>query len=231
MDSSTVSANLLARRKVATVVIDGLGALGLDLAEQLTHLGLGTLILRDDTLVTGHEAGFRGVDQGRPRSEAAAELIGGRAQQTAVVEAPGDASVSGADLHIVTGSDVSADLLRRAAEESPAVLPLMASHSGWRVGPLLFGDTPLCVECLQESGFSAAGQQSGGYPAPAITRSAAAVAAHQVQVLVDGLQRCLMEQEALMADASTGRIVSVAVTPQEDCSCMTRVGAVVEPVS
>lgn len=231
MNISTIPANLLARRRVAIIVVDGVGALGLDLAKQLTHLGLGALILRDDAPVSAGDIGFRSVDQGRPRAEAAAELLGATAQQTAVMEAPGDASVAGADLHIVTGSVVSADLLRRAAAESPAVLPVAASERGWRVGPLLFGDAPLCVDCWQASEISVSEQNPGDAPAPAVVHSAAAVTTHQVQVLIDGAQCCLMEQAALMADAATGRIAPVAVSPQADCGCMTLVGAVTEPGS
>lgn len=229
MDSSRIPIELLARRRVATVVVDGIGALGLKLAEELTHVGLGLLILRDDAPVAERDRGFRSVDQGRPRAEAAAEFIGGRARQTAVVEAPSEASVSGADLHIVTGRALCTDLLRRAVGESPAVLPLAASQAGWQVGPLLFGDAPLCVGCLELSGISVPAQQSGGFVSPALLHSAAAVTAHHVEVLVDGVQRCLIEQAALVADASTGRIAPVTVTPQESCTCITRVSAVTEP--
>lgn len=225
MDSSTIPPILRARRRLATVVVDGLGAVGLPLAEQLTELCIGTVILRDDSPVAVQDTGFRSIDRGRLRAEAAAELIGARAQQTAVLEAPGDAAVSGVDLHIVTGCGrLPVRWLKRAAAESPAVLPVVAARAGWRVGPLLLRDSPVCVECVEGTGLLGTDPESGGIPAPPAVLSAAAVAAQQAQVLVDGMHRCLMEQAALVARADTGWVGPVAVEPQADCRCLTRAG-------
>ncbi|WP_120002787.1 hypothetical protein [Nesterenkonia muleiensis] len=224
MNSEEMPAALLARRRLCTVVVDGLDILGLHLADQLVHLRLGTVILRDDSLVDEQVSGFRAIDRGRPRAEAAAELIGARAQQTAVVEAPEGATVSGADLHIVTGhGSLPAQVLRRAAKESPAVLPVLASSSGWCVGPLLLHNSPVCVECLDGSGLlTAAPGPIVVVPHP-LMLAAAAVAAQQAQVLVDGVHRCLMEQAALIGEADTGMIMPTAVRPGLDCACLTRV--------
>lgn len=223
MNSDATPAVSLARRRLCTVVVDGLDALGLHLAEQLVHLHLGTVILRDDNPVDQWGSGFRVIDRGRPRAEAAAELIGARAQQTAVVEAPDGATVSGADLHIVTGhGSLPAQTLRRAAKESPAVLPVLVSSAGWCVGPLLLHNSPVCVECMDDCGLLTAtpGPTVAGSP---LMLAAAAVAAQQAQVLIDGVHRCLMEQAALIGEAGTGMITPTAVRPGLDCACLTRV--------
>lgn len=236
MSNSAVSPVRLARRRLSTVVVDGQQALGLQLAEQLVQLGLGTVILRDDNRVDEQDTGFRTVDCGRTRAEAATELIRPRAQQTALVEAPEGAAVSGADLHIVTGQgSLPVQALHRAAAESPAVLPVVAARAGWQVGPLLLRESPVCVDCLEGCELLRSDSDPDGAAAHPAMLSAAAVAAQQARVLVDGERRCVMEQVALIADSATGMIAPAAVHPRPDCACLTRVGtssvsAAVEPV-
>lgn len=138
-----------ARRRLATVIVEGLGTAGFRLAEHIVDCRIGTLVLRDDNPVGPRDAGFRTFDIGRPRTEAAAELLTSRSEETAVVEAPAESSISGADLHVLAfRRKVPAAVLHRALEESPGVLTLLVAESGWRIGPLLLQDSLVCSDCM-----------------------------------------------------------------------------------
>lgn len=213
-----------ARRRLASVVVEGLSGPGLRLAEHLVAAGVGTLVLRDDQPVTPQDAGFRSVDAGRNRAEAAAELLSVRAGETAVVEAPTDSTICGADLHILAHRCAAPDaVVQRGLHESPAVLPVLVTDSGWRVGPLLLQDSLLCSACLG-IGRLACGTPGDGTSQPdasagPLEEAAAAVGAHQVAVLLDGVESAAIESAGLLADAATGGIAQIRPIQGYGCAC------------
>ncbi|WP_150460801.1 hypothetical protein [Nesterenkonia ebinurensis] len=222
----------IARRRVATVAVEGLDGLGIQLAELLAQLSIGTLILRDSRPVLPVDPEFRTIDLGRPRAEAVTERLSSQAAETAVIEAFEDSALAGADLHLVTGiEELQAEALRRAWRESSAVLPVLASAQGWWAGPLLMPGSPLCPECLVQQGLlSAAAQNQPGAeranpsapdPDPQVVLGAAAAAALQAAVLIDGHPHCAVQESALVCQAETGLITPQPVQPAQDCACFT----------
>ena len=209
-----------ARRRLATVVVEGLELPGMRLAEHLVGLRVGTLVLRDDRPVSLRDAGFRSFDAGRPRAEAAAEVLSVQAEETSVVEAPAESSICGADLHILAFRQEVPDIaLHRGFEESPAVLPVLVTPAGWRVGPLLLEDSLTCSRCVGVGRLAEHGPM-GPDAAPGLQEeAAAAVAAQQVAVLIDGAAPAAVEQAGLLADARTGGIAPVRTLPDQRCVC------------
>jgi hypothetical protein len=210
-----------ARRRLATVVVEGLDSVGLRISEHLIRIRIGTLVLRDDHQVALRDVGFRSVDAGRNRAEAAADLLAGKAEESAVVEAPLDSSIRGADLHVLVGSQRGLDtVLNRSLEESPAVLPVMVAASGWRVGPLLLQDSLVCSHCMGVGRLAEGLPPRGWADAGLRGEAAAAVAAQQVAVLVDGMVPSVITGAGLMADAATGSIEPVRHLPGQECACL-----------
>lgn len=144
-----------ARRRLSTVLVEGLEPLGLAVAEQLTTLGLGTLLLRDETPVGSsdvpaeligpgrrrHAARYRETDQGRPRLNAALRMLAPArpdADTTLVLDAPEGAPVLGADLCVLTGTRASStEYLSSTVNAGLPVLPVSVSAGWLRIGPLL----------------------------------------------------------------------------------------------
>jgi hypothetical protein len=210
-----------ARRRLAIVVVEGLDDVGFRISEHLIRSSIGTLVLRDDHPVTPRDVGFRSVDAGRNRAEAAADLLAGKAEESAVVEAPSDSSIRGADLHVLVGSHRVPDtVLNRSLEESPAVLPVMVAATGWRVGPLLLQDSLVCSHCMGVGRLAEGPSPRGWADAGLRGEAAAAVAAQQVAVLIDGMALSVIAGAGLMADAATGSIKPVRHLPGQECACL-----------
>ncbi|GFZ85247.1 hypothetical protein [Nesterenkonia alkaliphila] len=222
-----------ARCSLATIAVEGLEGLGIQLAELLIRLNVGTLILRDPRPVSAEIPGFRAIEQGRPRSEAAAERLSSQAEQTVVLEAFEGTAIAGADLHLVTAAGaLEADALRRAYQESAAVLPVLVTAQGWRAGPLLLPGAPVCPECLLHTGLltqttpQATGSDPGestpaGPAAAALVMGAAAAAAQQASALIQGSAPPAIHQAALVCEAGTGLITPQLIQPVPNCACFT----------
>ncbi|RJN31776.1 hypothetical protein [Nesterenkonia natronophila] len=210
-----------ARRRLATVVVEGLDPVGFRISEHLITNTIGTLVLRDDHQVTLRDAGFRSVDVGRNRAEAAADLLTGKAEESAVVEAPPDSSIRGADLHVLVGSHRLPDtVLNGSLEESAAVLPVMVTATGWRVGPLLLQESLVCSHCMGVGRLTERRPFRVFADAGLLGEAAAAVAAQQVAVLIDGMVPCAIAGAGLMADAATGSIELLRHLPGQECACL-----------
>ncbi|WP_162320542.1 hypothetical protein [Nesterenkonia haasae] len=221
---SSITANAAAvrraRRRLATIVVEGLGAVGFRLAEHLVECRIGTLVLRDERPVGLRDRGFRSLDAGRPRAEAAAELLAAKAEETAVVEAPAESSISGADLHVLAfRGRVPAAALHRGLEESPAVLAVLAAESGWRIGPLLLQDSLVCSDCMGVGWLPAEVPAGGAETLGPLEEAAAALAAHQITVLIEGMATAAVHSGGLMTDAATGDVSHVRPRPGRDCTC------------
>lgn len=230
-----------ARRRVAVVMVEGLGPMGIRIAEQLISFGIGTVLLRDEQPVTTADAGYRRADCGRPRAEAACQLLRPTGQPTAVLEAPEGSSVLGLDLHLVVTTDATqVQRLRSAAQNDSAVLPVELSGEGFCIGPLLRNPDPLgpdslgsgspCLECLVLHGLhepaSPQSHHGEGSAEPAelqptgpLEAVAAGIAAHQAHLLVEG-ESAAAASGALFAQASTGRLGHRAVGPHPECRCL-----------
>ncbi|WP_300344225.1 hypothetical protein [Nesterenkonia sp.] len=160
-----------ARRRLATVLIDGLDPAGLQAAKQLIQWGIGTLMLCDDRPVTASDTDFPRTARGMHRSHAASRLLDPGDGSTVVIEVPAGATASGVDVHLVLRSRPRPQQLhsqlRAACRASAAVLPVVGDAQAWRLGPLLSHQGGLCPDCLLHHGL---------LPAPPETSGAAAAA-------------------------------------------------------
>lgn len=222
-----------ARRQLATVLVDGLGAAGIRIAEQLIELGIGTVLLRDERAVTAADGAYRITDRGRTRAESACRRLRPRDASSAVLEAPEGAAFHGLDLHVVVADrEPACGRLRTAGQSDSAALPVELSASGFCIGPVLTTGGGVCAECLVLYGLSedrapaAAPAHTGPSGAGgAATAIAAGIAAHQVQVLVDGDSPAAAQSGALIGHAATGRIDHCRVDPHPECRCRTYLSA------
>lgn len=238
-----------ARRRLAVVMVEGLDTTGVRIAEQLISFGIGTVLLRDEQPVTAADADYRRADRGRPRAEAACQMLRPAGASSAVLEAPEGSAVLGLDLHLVVTADAALSRLRSAEQNDSAVLPVELSREGFCIGPLLrqsgslgsdsldsdaVGSGALCVDCLilhglrgSESGESPHVAGSPEQPEPVelppaapLGAVAAGLAAHQAQLLIDG-ESAATTSGALFGEASTGRLGHWAVGPHPECRCLT----------
>ncbi|MGO1192557.1 MAG: hypothetical protein ACTMHH_01675 [Nesterenkonia sp.] len=224
-----------ARRRLATVLVEGLGVTGIRIAEQIIGLGVGTVLLRDERTIAEADPFYRRSEWGRLRADAACRMLRRRDSGSAVLEAPEDSSVIGLDLHVIVADDESAcGRLRAAAQSDCAVLPVELSAAGFCVGPVLAACGGVCPQCLvlhgltdepgspRPQGGPAQSRRPALGPAEAI---AVGVAAHQVQVLIDGDTAAAAQTGALLGDAATGRVDHREVRPHPECRCLTHISA------
>ena len=215
-----------ARRRLAAVLVEGLGATGLRVAEQLIDVGIGTVLLRDEHEITASDSAYRSADRGRLRADVACRMLRPRDSVSAVLEAPEESAVLGLDLHVVVADYEPAwGRLRAAGRSGSAVLPVELSGAGFCIGPVLAARSGPCPECLVLHGFTEApapAEEQGSRSAlgPAGT-AAAGIAAHQVQVLIDGDSPAAVQTGALVGQTATGRIDHRTVSPHPECRCLT----------
>lgn len=216
-----------ARRRLATVLVEGLGTTGIRIAEQLIELGIGTVLLRDERPITASDPAYRRADRGRPRADVACRMLQRPDSRSAVLEAPEDSALIGLDLRLVVADGEPAWARLRAADQGEtAVLPVELSASGFCIGPMLAAGSGLCPQCLVLHGLAEdpeAGDERGSRAiAPATTSTiAAGIAAHQVQVLIDGDSAAAVQSGALLGRTATGRIDHRSVSPHPECRCLT----------
>lgn len=220
LESWAPAAVCQARRRLAVVVVEGLCPAGLQIAQHLIRSRIGTLVLRDDQPVTREDTGLRSMDAGRRRAEAAAGLLGGASGETAVIEAPPESSIRGADLHLLVGQRRASDaMLSRRLEESPVLLPVSVTTAGWRIGPLLHQASLVCSHCMGISPFNQQQPPAADADITVLQAAAAAVAAQQVVILINGLTPGVLRGAGLMAEAATGRIKTIQHHPRRECVC------------
>lgn len=218
------------RRRLATVLVEGLGTTGVRIAEQLIELGIGTVLLRDERTITSSDPAYRSADRGRLRADVACRMLRPQDSRSAVLEAPEESALIGLDLHLVVADGEPLwGRLRTAAQSETAVLPVELGESGFCIGPLLAARGGLCHQCLVLHGLTGdpepAGERSGA-SAPATTSAiAAGIAAHQVQVLIGGEGAAAVQSGALVSHAVTGRIDHREVIPHPECRCLTYLSA------
>lgn len=174
------------RRRLAAVLVDGLGPVGARTALALAEAGVGTLLLRDGAPVTAQQVGdpYLSIHHGLPRSTALMDLLD-RAEQSAVaqtpgrrpavVECPADMRPAGADVCVLDlgtdqarGMGKGADALADAAQYASLVMPVCSSapQGEATIGPLMSQPAALegfaCAGCWDLSAAPAA--SSAGSP-------------------------------------------------------------------
>lgn len=221
-----------ARRRLATVLVEGLGVTGIRIAEQLIGLGLGTVLLRDERTITASDLSYLPADRGHLRADAACRMLRRRDSGSAVLEAPENSGFIGLDVHVIVADNESAwGRLRAAGQSDCAVLPVELSGAGFCIGPVLSARGGVCPQCLVLHGLTEdldpAEPQSGPWAQSresvlgAVGTIAAGIAAHQVQVLIDGDTAAAAQTGALLGHSTTGRIDHCEVGPHPECQCLT----------
>ncbi|WP_022871831.1 hypothetical protein [Nesterenkonia alba] len=224
MPPSAETAVAAARRHLATVLIDTLNPVGVQLAEHLAQAQVGTLLLRDEREVCEADVGrgFRRLHVGFSRAEAVRSAVMSAETGTTAAEVPAGAGTRGVDVHVLTGvCAADLDLVRQAAETATRTLVVSITGSGIRLGPLLGSGTPLCAECCVVLGLLPEHRQE--HTAPQLEALAAAAAAHQVLALIDAGQPVSTESAVLTAQTS-GVIHVEPVKPVPDCRCIAEMG-------
>lgn len=215
-----------ARRRLATVLVEGLGSTGVRIAEHLIELGIGTVLLRDERAITATDPAYRPADRGRLRADVACRMLRRPDSHSAIMEVPEDSALIGLDLHlVVTDGEPTGARLRTAEQSETAVLPVELTEPGFCIGPILAAGSGLCHQCLVLHGLTedgeAGGEPSSRAPAPTTSTIAAGIAAHQVQVLIDGDSAAAVQSGVLLGRTATGRIDHRQVSPHPECRCLT----------
>ncbi|MFD6178106.1 MULTISPECIES: ThiF family adenylyltransferase [unclassified Isoptericola] len=222
----------LARRGGCVVGLHGLGRLGVVLAELLASAGVGALVLDDRDPVHVGDLGlgaYAPADVGRPREEAAAEVLRRRHPALRV----GSALPAGGSPDVVVV--VEAHAARPARYErllgaGVPHLPVVVREADVLVGPLVLPGRSACVGCVDrhatdaDAGWTAAVADLTRRPPTDVAHettlaaTAAALGAGQVLALLDGSM-----------PATAGRVLEVAlpeavprsreVAPHPECGC------------
>lgn len=145
------------RRRLAAVLVDGLGPVGARTALALAEAGVGTLLLRDSaqgtqgsSTVSAEQVGdpYLSIHHGLPRSTALHDLLDRAAQQsaaqsmpqqTAVMECPADMRPDGADVCVLSLGEWSgeeSDAVSAAAQQASLVMPVRLAAAESKIGPL-----------------------------------------------------------------------------------------------
>ncbi|MBE1514319.1 hypothetical protein [Nesterenkonia halotolerans] len=144
-----------ARRQLAAVLLEGLPAPAKLVAEELTRLNIGMLLLSDEHLVSSRDiaAGYPATSLGLTRT-AAVRRTCLRLRPDATIatrtsprqeEAGGDV----VDIHVLFAEKgIAPARLADAAERAQVLLPVVHTRHGWRIGPLLSGEPGPCPHCL-----------------------------------------------------------------------------------
>lgn len=225
------------RRRLSTVLVEGLEELGFTLARHLISAGIGTVLLCDESPVTGAENSYRSLDEGRPRAEAALSLLEDPGGTSVLAEAPEGAITSGVDLRVLCVSTAALDALGQHPEalryDCP-ILPVLHSPGGptgveIRIGPLLNLPSGPCLGCLLRHRQSSTVPSSPEPPSPGtdspvlpVIPAAAALAAWQVLVLIDGRHSADMETSGWLLQAEAGELMQFQTRQHPDCPCLTQ---------
>lgn len=136
---------VLRRRRAARVVVEGAGRVGAPVAALLDAAGVGAVQVVDDGLTRPEDCGVGGLRAaavGRPRQEAAGELVTGATDQRVAAAAP---RVALPDLVVL------APVAGAPTPEPPRLLPHLLSEVRGEVGvvgPLVVPGTSACLRCL-----------------------------------------------------------------------------------
>lgn len=164
-----------ARRGLAAVLIDGLPRPAALLAEQLTLLKLGALLLRDEHPVDRHDvsSGYSAAAVGHSRASAVRRLCLRQDPEAVILlcsPAPAPAAATPApvsrpaasrpqepvDVHVIFARRaVAPSRLLDAAATAQLVLPVVQERGQWRIGPLLSRTHGPCPRCLLLHGRAA----------------------------------------------------------------------------
>lgn len=224
-----------ARRKLASIRVDGLGLCGSEVATLLADAGAGTLLLADTRPVTAKEIGrsYRTVHHGQTRAYALRDALQHRGTSARVLEDQN--AKTSVDLSIIIrGGAVHPQYLSEAAQRSRYVLPLVFEDEGWRMGPLFSAGYGVCAECLRLYGQEAdplwdalqgeLAARGAAQEDPVTAVVAAGGASHQALTLIDAVHRPGAADNVLFFETRTGLWFKNAVRPHPDCDCHAQLG-------
>ncbi len=233
------------RRRLASVLLEGLGPAGARTALHLAAAGVGTLLLRDGGRVTPAEVGdpYRTVHQGMGRTAALQDLLRRTAAGAAVLECPGDMRPAASDLCVLFAPAAEEEpAVIAAAEQSTLVLPVSLGPEETEIGPLLSrpeGQSGFaCVRChvrhrhvqhrgiqrhrIQQRAEPPAGSPPSAAPVtsadPLTHQLAAAFIARQLLILLDGIYEPALAEHSMVLHADGG-ITREAHQRHPECLC------------
>ncbi|WP_218220537.1 hypothetical protein [Nesterenkonia sp. Act20] len=237
-----------ARRRLAAVHLDGLPAPAKLVAEELTRLNIGMLLLSDERLVSPQDtaAGYPASSLGLARTAAVRRTclrlrpdatIAARTSQRDE-EVPGE-EVRGdvVDVHVIFAErGIAPARLADAAGRTQVLLPVVHTRHGWRIGPLLSRDPGPCPQCLLLHGqdrdphwetlqTALAGPGETDRAASACEEPAwvvASLVAREVQLAVDGQYTPQTSGGMLCLSGPAGHVSFEPVTPHPECECRLR---------
>lgn len=241
-----------ARRQLAAVLLEGLPAPAKLVAEELTRLNIGMLLLSDEHLVSSRDiaAGYPATSLGLTRT-AAVRRTCLRLRPDATIatrtsprqeEAGGDV----VDIHVLFAEKgIAPARLADAAERAQVLLPVVHTRHGWRIGPLLSAEPGPCPHCLLLHGQDrdphwetlqtalaapggtetrgTAGGRSPEHEHPTDPASVvASIVAREVQLAVDGRHTPQSSSAILCLAGPAGHISVEPVHPHPECECRLR---------
>lgn len=248
-DSRTAQLSLqaAARRQLAAVLLDGLPGPAKLVAEELTGLSIGMLLLNDDRLVSpsditaGYPATSRGVARAAAVRRTCLRLRPDATIAARTTQQPEEVRGDVVDVHVLFAEEgIAPARLADAAERAQVLLPVVHTRHGWRIGPLLSREPGPCPQCLLLHGqdrdphwetLQTALAESGGtadHADPAVPVESASVVAsivaREVQLAVDGQHTPQTSGGCLCLAGPAGHISFEPVPPHPECECRLRAG-------
>ncbi len=227
-----------ARRQLAAVLLDGLPAPAKLVAEELTRLNIGMLLLSDEQLVSPRDtaAGYPATSLGLARA-AAVRRICLRLRPEATIAArttqrAGEVRGDVVDIHVIFAeTSIAPARLEDAAERAQVLLPVVHARHGWRIGPLLSRDPGPCPQCLLLHGqdrdphWETLQTALAGPGRPEATDPASVVAslvAREVQLAIEAQHTPQTSSGILCLAGPAGHLSVEPVHPHPECECRLR---------
>lgn len=217
------------RRRLSSVLLDGLGPAGAWTALHLAAAGVGTLLLRDGGEVSAAQVGrpYLTVHHGVSRVSALQDLLGREERPPAVVDCPADMRPAASDICVLLreGMPTPAEVAAASAG-STLVLPVGIGAETAEAGPLLARPEDLqgfaCAACWrpqQERDREAPGRDGPKEgPETLLEQAVAVLIARQLLILLDGVRRPELTGCG-MSLGPDGGVAQHPVRPQSDCEC------------
>lgn len=226
MPHLTTPAAQAARLRLATVMVEGLSAVGREIVGHLVRLNVGTVLLKDPRPVNGQETDLSSALSGLPLAAAVQVQQRRSTSITHLLDAPGQTAEHGVDLTVMVVEQEDPVHLRT----STAILPVLAGPHQLTVGPVLNRPGGPCAQCIDLQGLRSSGTEHPAPPDSAdsaglrwspLWPAAAGIAAQQVHVLLRGGHAAALES-ACVVNAGSGLVHHQKCDPDPECECLTQ---------
>lgn len=222
---------VVGKRADARVAIHGLGRTGQLLAEILASAGVGSLLLCDNLRMRAEDlgaatTGIGSLGQWRTRALGRA-LIRAHPRLTVAetaLRAPGAAPV---DLAVVIAGSLLPPL--EDIPEDLALLPVLFTDAGVRIGPMVIPGYTMCEACAWEQcdptlRIVAPGEHFGHRdpvkPEASLAATAAGTVAMQILMALDRINVPAAADAMIVCDLSTGATSQVPARRRPGCTCL-----------